>query len=136
GPLVVAPHNFLDWRASYEPVLSVVDVGRLGVWLAFMVFLRAHPELLRVRCPNGNTLLSLASSLAACPPDAKGTPDASASGDNGAPGQHRLAVVQLLLAAGADVRQGNDRGWTPLHQAAYRNDPELSALLLSAGAPI
>jgi len=32
------------------------------------------------------------------------------------------------------LRRHNDRGWTPLHQAAYRNDPAMAALLLEAGA--
>lgn len=46
----------------------------------------------------------------------------------------RLSAVQLLLQAGADVDVANDRGWTPLHQAAYRNDPEMVLLFLDAGA--
>jgi ankyrin repeat protein len=44
--------------------------------------------------------------------------------------------VQLLLAAGADPNQANDRGWTPLHQAAYRNDPEMATLLIDSGASV
>ena len=31
---------------------------------------------------------------------------------------------------------GNDRGWTPLHQAASRNDLPVVELLLAAGAPL
>src|SRR5690606_33636138 len=85
----VAHLERLDERATDEPFLAVFEAGRRGDWPRVMALLRAHPELLRVRGTNGNTLLNLASSLAACPPDAKGTPDASASGDNGAPGQHR-----------------------------------------------
>ena len=42
--------------------------------------------------------------------------------------------TKLLLASGADVNQANVRGWTPLHQAAYSNQPELAQLLIDAGA--
>ena len=44
--------------------------------------------------------------------------------------------MQLLLAAGADPNQANDRGWTPLHQAAYRNDAEMATLLIDSGANV
>ena len=35
---------------------------------------------------------------------------------------------------GADASSANDRGWTPLHQAAYGNDLALARVLLEAGA--
>lgn len=120
----------LDDAASREPFLAVFEAGRRGDWPRATAVLRAHPELARARGTNGNTLLNLACSLAPCAPDGA----AAESQVSGA--QHRLAAVQLLLAAGADVRQANDRGWTPLHQAAYRNDPEMATLLLAAGAPV
>ena len=73
--------------------------------LASKRLLRANPRLARERGTNGNTLLNLAVSFAA-KPDWKG----GAS-----------ALVEALLAAGADVNEANDRGWTPLHAAAYSN---------------
>lgn len=110
-----------------EPFLAVFEAGQRGDWPSATATLRSHPEIVRVRGTNGNTLLNLACSLASCDaPD--GSPEARAA-------QGRLAAVQLLLAAGAEVQQANDRGWTPLHQAAYRNDSEMAALLLQAGAP-
>jgi ankyrin repeat protein len=39
-----------------------------------------------------------------------------------------------LLAAGADVNDGNDRGSTPLHQAAYSNQCTIATALLQGGA--
>lgn len=42
--------------------------------------------------------------------------------------------MTTLLAMGADPDMPNERGWTVLHQAAYRNDPPMVALLLDAGA--
>jgi ankyrin repeat protein len=41
-----------------------------------------------------------------------------------------------LLAAGSDVNEANDRGWTPLHAAAYANKPEIAALLVEKGAAL
>ena len=73
-------------------------------------------------------MLNLASSLHACL--TRDTVKAAIT----QPG--RPATVQLLLQSGADVNAANDRGWTPLHQAAYRNDPEMVQLFLDAGASL
>jgi ankyrin repeat protein len=78
----------------------------------FEALVREHAELPRARGTNGNTLLNLAISVA---------PD-------------EMQIVDLLLKGGADVNDGNDRGWTALHQAGYSNKPELARRLLAAGA--
>ncbi len=104
-----------------EPFMEVVEAGRSGDWARVTALLGAHPDLVHARGTNGNTLLNLASSLVACPPP-------------GTAGGDRLAPLRFLLAGGADPNQTNDRGWTPLHQAGYRNDPEMADLLLGAGA--
>jgi len=44
-----------------------------------------------------------------------------------------LALVEALLACGADVNDANDRGWTPLHQAAYSDQCEIAELLILGG---
>jgi ankyrin repeat protein len=75
--------------------------------------------LSRERGTNGNTLLNLAVSLAA-----KAEPKAAKS------------QIEALLAAGADVNEGNDRGWTPLHAAAYGNQLEIAGLLIANGAAL
>jgi ankyrin repeat protein len=85
----------------------------------FEALLRSHPRLTRERGTNGNTLLSLAVSFAG-KRDWKGG----------------LSPIEALLAAGCDVNEGNDRGWTPLHQAAYANKPEIVALLIEKGAAL
>ena len=41
----------------------------------------------------------------------------------------------ILLERGADVTRANAHGWTPLHQAAYSDLPQLARMLLDAGAP-
>lgn len=129
-------HGFASWtrfvahleglgdEPEGEPFLAIFEAGRRGDWLRATALLQSHPELVRARGTNGNTLLNLACSLAPCAPS-------GAARDERA-GAHRLAALDLLLAAGADVQQANDRGWTPLHQAAYRNDPDMAATLLRA----
>jgi ankyrin repeat protein len=103
--------------AAAEPFLNAFATLRTGDADRLEALLRAHPRLALERGTNGNTLLNLAVSLA-------GQPD-STSGDS---------AIQVLLAAGADVNQANNRGWTPLHQAAYSNQPAIAALLLDQGA--
>ena len=131
-------HGFESWNvfADYlrdlpatpvrEPFLTVFEAAKRNNWQAAMATLSAHPDVVRAFGTNGNTLLNLAASLLACP-----TPAALQSGHSR---DDRLAPMRLLLGAGADASATNDRGWTPLHQAAYRNDPEMVTLLLEAGA--
>lgn len=134
-------HGFVSWerfaqhlgrvRAGEvtEPFMQILEAGKSGDWKRVNALLRSHPELVRARGTNGNTLLNLACSMLACPAADVRNGDLAAR-----LGGDRLAPVRLLVAAGAEPNQGNDRGWTPLHQAGYRNDPEIVALLLSAGA--
>ena len=88
--------------------------------------LHAQPDVVHAHGTNGNTLVNLAASLLPCP--------TRAELDAGVSRTDRLDAMRLLLDAGASAVAANDRGWTPLHQAAYRNDPEMAALLLERGA--
>lgn len=117
----------LESGTASEPFMEVLEAGRSSDWPRVTELLRAHPDLVLARGTNGNTLLNLAASLVACPASESPNADPATHAD-------RLAPVRMLLSAGADPNQANDRGWTPLHQAGYRGDPELVALLLSAGA--
>lgn len=47
-----------------------------------------------------------------------------------------IAIVQLLLAAGADVHTIGINGWTPLHMAASHGHVEKCRLLIDAGADV
>jgi len=93
-----------------EPTSFMLDYRALEDYdfAALGELLDRQPELVHVRGTNGNDLLGMA------------------------PG---LDAVRLLLERGADVRRGNDYGWTKLHQAAYGNDRALAQLLIDAGAP-
>ncbi|HUP91243.1 MAG TPA: ankyrin repeat domain-containing protein [Solimonas sp.] len=51
-----------------------------------------------------------------------------------APPERAVAILHLLLRAGADVNARQCRGHTPLHQAASRGASEVVELLLAAGA--
>ncbi len=81
---------------------------------ALRELLERYPGLVSARGTNGNDLLGLAASMAC--------------------GRRDKSLVVELLARGADPNGGNDRGWTPLHQAGYGNDLDLARLLLDAGA--
>lgn len=107
---------------SGEPFLRAFEALRQADLPRLRALVRDHPELLRARGTNGNTLLNLAVSLAGsiCGP---------------LPAQAG-AIFDLLTGPGSDVNLANDRGWTPLHQAAYANQPELAARLLGAGAAV
>ena len=45
-------------------------------------------------------------------------------------------ILDAFMRAGADVNEPNDRGWTPLHQAAYANQVALAQRLVETGAAL
>jgi len=45
-------------------------------------------------------------------------------------GNDNPEVSRLLIKYGANVKAIDNDGWTPLHRAAYCNDPEASRLLI------
>ena len=100
-----------------EPFLSAFRALQAGDVAALHALLRRNPRLTQERGTNGNTLLNLAVSIAA---------------------KEKLGVgaVEALLAAGADVNDANDRGWTPLHAAAYSNQSAIAAALIQSGAEL
>lgn len=102
-----------------EPFLAAFRALEAGDVPSLNSLLRRHPQLARQRGTNGNTLLNLAASVAA-----KGDPTQA------------LALIEPLLAAGADVNDPNDRGWTPLHQAAYSNQSAVAEALIARGADL
>ena len=100
-----------------EPFMAAFGALQRGDVVGFESLLREHPRLVHERGTNGNTLLNLAVSFA-------GKPDWKAG----------VSAIESLLAAGSDINAANDRGWTPLHAAAYANKPEIAAILLAKGA--
>jgi len=109
--------------ATTEPFMAAFSALQSGNVAGFKALTGAYPSLARERGTNGNTLLNLAVSFAGRS-DWKGGLSAGKS------------AIEALLAAGADVNDANDRGWTPLHAAAYSNQPEIAALLLAKGAAL
>ena len=105
--------------AATEPFMAAFGALKAGEIAGFEALLRANPRLAHERGTNGNTLLNLAISFAGRP-DWKGG----------------LSAIEALLAAGSDVNDANDRGWTPLHAAAYANQPAIAGLLLAKGAAL
>ena len=105
--------------AATEPFMAAFAAVKSGDATGFEALLRTNPRLASERGTNGNTLLNLAVSFAGRA-DWKGG----------------LAPIEVLLAAGANVNDSNDRGWTPLHAAAYANRPEIASLLIEKGAAL
>jgi ankyrin repeat protein len=102
-----------------EPFLRAFKALQSGDVAALNSLLRGNPRVARDRGTNGNTLLNLAVSVAA-----------HMNLDVG------LALVEALLAAGADVNDANDRGATPLHQAGYSNQCAIADSLIRRGADL
>jgi len=102
-----------------EPFMAAFGQLKSGNVAGFETSLRANPRLANERGTNGNTLLNLAVSIAG-KPDWKGG----------------ASMIEALLAAGSDVNEPNDRGWTPLHSAAYANRPGTARILLANGAAL
>jgi ankyrin repeat protein len=127
-------HGQSDWSALLahlqaiekgeraEPFRDAFEAMCHQEWDRLGAVIQEHPDVLLVRGTNGNTLLNLAVSLAGrtcdpLPPQA-------------------FQLFDLFLRAGADINEANDRGWTPLHQAAYANQVDLASHLIEAGAAI
>lgn len=104
---------------AVEPFLVAFRALQYGDLAAVSALLRRNSRLAQERGTNGNTLLNLAVSIAA-------TADRKVG----------LAMVEVLLATGADVNDANDRGWTPLHQAAYSNQCDIAEVLIHGGADL
>jgi ankyrin repeat protein len=122
-------HGFLSWDAftrqvdalargdAREPFMEAFEAILAGDASRLEALLEAHPDLVNARGTNGNRLLHLATST------------------------RQVELVKRLLARGADPNARNNKGWTPLHDAAYGN-PEcengasvrILHLLLDAGA--
>ena len=47
-----------------------------------------------------------------------------------------LAIVRMLIEAGADINKLTNSGWTPLRLAATRGHPEATKILIDAGADL
>jgi ankyrin repeat protein len=105
--------------ASTEPFMAAFGALQSGNVADFEALLRANPRLVNERGTNGNTLLNLAVSFAGKPAWKGG-----------------VSAIEALLEAGADVNDANDRGWTPLHAAAYANKPQIAGMLVAKGAAL
>jgi len=118
-PSFLAALDALAAGRTTEPFLEAFEAMRAQAWGRLHEILERHPQLARARGTNGNTLLNLGVSLAgaSCAP---------------LPGE-TAEILDRLLGTG-DVNQANDRGWAPLHQAAYANTVPLVEALLAAGA--
>ncbi|MCH7848481.1 MAG: ankyrin repeat domain-containing protein [Planctomycetes bacterium] len=95
---------------AWNDVHLLVERGhswRLG-WLV-----RSNPQLVMERGPNGMTPLHSVAYT---------------------PGRQQEAIIELLIAHGADPNARDDFGQTPLHVAAFEGELKAIKLLLQAGA--
>lgn len=102
-----------------EPFLSAFQALEAADLARLSLLLQRHPRLAKERGTNGNSLLNLAVSIAA-----KMNVELAGS------------FVDTLLDADVDVNEPNDRGWTPLHQAAYSNQCAIAEKLIEGGADL
>jgi ankyrin repeat protein len=126
-------HGFAAWSALVahvravaagerrEPFKDAFEAMRAQDFSRLAQVLVQHPELVRARGTNGNTLLHLAVSLA---------------GNTCSPLPPEAARLLDQFVAGADINQPNDRGWTALHQAAYANQVGIARQLIERGAAL
>lgn len=112
----VASHPEVAATEPFMAAFAALESGNVG---GFVELLRANPGLANERGTNGNTLLNLAVSFASRK-EWKGG----------------LLAIEALLAAGCGANDANDRGWTPLHAAAYANKVEIAARLMAKGAAL
>lgn len=117
-------HGFSSWRelaaavealradSSREPFRLAFEAIEAGDDAMLATLLKRHPLLANASGTNGNQLLHFA-----------------VNQDN-----HKL--VNVLLEAGADPDAANDKGSTPLTQAAYRGKADLIERLLAEGASV
>lgn len=127
--IMAQEHGYLSWDAfaqavaalaegrTSEPFLEAFEAIQADDLDRLETLLQQHPELPNARGTNSNTLLNLAGALG------------------------KVEAVRRLLARGADPSIGNNKGWTPLHQAGYRGPQDgvslqLLPLLLAAGARV
>jgi ankyrin repeat protein len=128
-----------------NPPLDVFDAAAVGRTGVVRDELARDPALAVAFAPDGFTALGLASffghlDAAALLIEAGArVNDASRNAMRVAPLHSALAgghaeIVELLLAAGADVNAVQADGYTPLHEAAQNGDQVLSERLVAAGA--
>jgi ankyrin repeat protein len=121
-PALLAHLQAVERGEREEPFRDAFEAMCHQEWDRLSGVVREHPDVLRARGTNGNTLLNLAVSLAGRTCDPLPV--------------EAFQLFDLFLRAGADINEANDRGWTPLHQAAYANQVDLASRLIKAGAAI
>ncbi|MFD1538753.1 ankyrin repeat domain-containing protein [Nonomuraea guangzhouensis] len=100
-----------DVLMGWTPLMCAVGVGRLPL-VEFLI--SAGADVNRIgRGTESGTVLTLALELA-----------------------EPLAIVSVLLRAGADPNLSRPDGWTPLMLAAYEGDVEVIQALVAAGADV
>ncbi|MEM8811248.1 MAG: ankyrin repeat domain-containing protein [Pseudomonadota bacterium] len=115
----VAPRD--PFRSAYQ---AIENVDRT----ALEAVISCDPAIVGAAGTNGNTLLNLAAGALV-------TPDLTRSpSERNTEEELRLTLVKMLLDAGADPDFANQKGWTPLHQAAYSDNIGLAQLLIAAEA--
>ena len=102
-----------------EPFLAAFQALQKHDVEALNSLLQRQPQLAKQCGTNGNTLLNLAVSL-------------SAKVNR----ERAMSMLNALLDGGADVNDPNDRGSTPLHQAAYSNQTDIATVLIEHGADL
>ncbi|HUL48742.1 MAG TPA: ankyrin repeat domain-containing protein [Gemmatimonadales bacterium] len=127
------------------PDLDIFDAASVGQADRIAEILDANPELVNAYSSDGFYPLGLAAFFAQ--PDAvalllaRGADVAQVARNpmriqplHAAAAGRSMAVVRMLVEAGAPVNAKQQGGWAPLHEAVNRNDAELARYLLDHAA--
>ncbi len=135
----------LDALLAANPPLDVFEAAAVGRTDAIRDALAADPDLATAYAPDGFTALGLAAffghpgaaklliEAGARINDASRNPMHVAPLHSALAGRH-AEIVDMLLAAGADVNAVQADGYTPLHEAAQNGDQAMAERLVAAGA--
>jgi len=135
----------LDVLLAANPPLDVFEAAAIGHTDAVRAALARDPGLATAYAPDGFTALGLAAFfghrdvaellIGAGAPinEPSRNPMHVAPLHSALAGRHE-AIVDLLLADGADVNAVQADGYTPLHEAAQNGDQAMARRLVAAGA--